>query len=196
VTERVPSDDETAAKPAARGPTPALTSLSRVYRDHFDFVWRSLLRSGFSPAEAEDLAQDVFLVVHRRLPDFDSSRPLRPWLFGILRRVASDRRRSSGRSDRRLRLLPDTTPGLTPEQQAQRAEAAAIVEAFLHSLDEPRREVFILSELEGFSGTEIAESLGVNRNTVYTRLRAGRRLFNEMITQRSSDVDRARGQHD
>ena len=192
MSERSSSDAEGSATPA----TPAMSSLSRVYREHFDFVWRSLLRAGFSPAEAEDLAQDVFLVVHRRLPDFDASRPLRPWLFGILRRVASDRRRSSGRSDRRLRLLPDAAPGLTPEQQAQRTEAASIVEGFLMSLDEPRREVFILSELEGFSGTEIAESLGVNRNTVYTRLRAGRRLFNEMITKRSSDVDRARDHHD
>lgn len=175
---------------------PPLASLSRVYREHFDFVWRSLLRMGFNVAEAEDLAQDVFLVVHRRLPDFDPERPVRPWLFGILRRVASERRRSRGRSDRRLRLLPDATPGLTPEQEAQRAEAAAVVEDFLDSLDHARREVFILSELEGFSGTEIAESLGVNRNTVYTRLRAGRRMFNEMIDKRTDARRRGSPDHD
>ena len=59
------------------------------------------------------------------------------------------------------------------------------METFLDSLDEDRREVFVLSELEGFSGTEISEALGVNRNTVYTRLRAGRRLFNEMLARRT-----------
>ena len=174
---------------ATRGAT-ADEALANIYREHFDFVWRSLRGLGIGESEAEDLAQDVFLVVRRRLPDFDTSRPLRPWLFGILRRVASDRRRSASRSERRLRLLPAAaahgTPHPTPEQTAADAQAASFVERFLDTLDESRRMIFVLSEVEGMSGTEIAEALGINRNTVYTRLRAARQQFAATIAEQRS----------
>lgn len=159
--------------------------LAQIYREQFDFVWRSLRGLGFGESEAEDLAQDVFLVARRRLPDFDRERPLRPWLFGILRRVAKDRRRSATRTERRLRLLPATTAAApSPERSAAQAEAVDFVEGFLATLDESRRTIFVLSEAEGMSGTEIAEALSLNRNTVYTRLRAARQQFAAAIEQR------------
>lgn len=162
--------------------------LAAIYAEHFDFVWRTSLSLGVAEAEAEDIAQDVFLVVRRRLPDYDPSRPIRPWLFGIVRRVAKDRRRSATRAKRRLRLLPaDSSRGSDnpdPEQTAARSEATDFVEAFLATLDESRRSIFVLSEAEGLSGTEIAEALGINRNTVYTRLRATRQLFAQAIEKR------------
>ncbi|MFO7562853.1 MAG: sigma-70 family RNA polymerase sigma factor [Enhygromyxa sp.] len=173
--------------PTAKRSEPAPASdelLAKIYREQFEFVWRSLRGLGFGESEAEDLAQDVFLVARRRLPDFDRSRPLRPWLFGILRRVASDRRRSAARTERRLRLLPPPSPGENPEQRTVQAEAASFVEQFLATLDESRRMIFILSEAEGMSGTEIAEALGINRNTVYTRLRAARQQFAAAILER------------
>ncbi|HLT38476.1 MAG TPA: sigma-70 family RNA polymerase sigma factor [Enhygromyxa sp.] len=167
-------------------PAPATDEmLAAIYREHLDFVWRSLRGLGFGESEAEDLAQDVFLVARRRLPDFDHSRPLRPWLFGILRRVASDRRRSAARTERRLRLLPPASPSdASPERSTVQAEAASFVEQFLATLDESRRMIFILSEAEGMSGTEIADALGINRNTVYTRLRAARQQFAAAISER------------
>ena len=160
--------------------------LASIYRDQFGFVWRSLRGLGFGESEAEDLAQEVFLVARRRLPDFDHARPLRPWLFGILRRVAADHRRSATRSERRLQLLPQpsASPGPSPEQRIAQAEAASFVEGFLATLDESRRAIFLLSEAEGLSGTEIAEALGLNRNTVYTRLRAARQQFAAAIAER------------
>ena len=178
--------EQAVAGPAvgSAGLSPALAD---VYRDHFDFVWRSLLRLGVPSSQAEDVAQDVFLVVHRRLPDYDSARALRPWLFGIARRVAADRRRSSQREQRRMRVIAaaGSDRRADPEQAAARAEAAQIVQGFLDSLDEERRVVFVLGELEGFSGTEIAQALDINRNTVYTRLRAARRLFAEWVRDRT-----------
>lgn len=174
--------------PTAKQSEPASAGdqqLAAIYRDHFEFVWRSLRGLGFGESEAEDLAQDVFLVARRRLPDFDHSRPLRPWLFGILRRVAADRRRSAARTERRLRLLPPPSPAETnPERNTAQAEAASFVEQFLATLEESRRMIFILSEAEGLSGTEIAEALGINRNTVYTRLRAARQQFAAAIAER------------
>lgn len=161
--------------------------LASVYREQFGFVWRSLRGLGFGASEAEDLAQDVFLVARRRLPDFEHGRPLRPWLFGIIRRVAADRRRSASRTERRLRLLPQPTASAgpaSPEQRLAQTEAAEFVERFLATLDESRRTIFLMSEVEGLSGTEIAETLGINRNTVYTRLRAARQQFAAAIAER------------
>jgi RNA polymerase sigma-70 factor (ECF subfamily) len=164
-------------------------ALAAIYGAHFAFVWRSLRGLGFSNAEAEDLAQDVFLVVRRRLPDFDRKRPIKPWLFGILRRVAADRRRSTRRAERRLRLLPSGhahgDPDRGPEDGARSREAAEFVDAFLAELGDARRTIFVLSEIEGLSGTEIAEALGINRNTVYTRLRAARQQFRDALLRRS-----------
>jgi RNA polymerase sigma-70 factor (ECF subfamily) len=157
-------------------------ALETIYRDHFDFVWRCLLRLGIPRPAAEDVAQDVFLVVRRRLADFDRERAVQPWLFGIARRVASEYRRSTGRARRRLDLLP------TPEASASGAfervsavEAAELVERFLGRLDEDNRMLFALSELEGLSGTEISESMGINRNTIYSRLRKMRLRFEKMV---------------
>lgn len=174
-----------AAEDPANGAAPRTASLGQVYREHFDFVWRSLLRLGFPPAEAEDVAQDVFLVVHRRLGDFDPSRSMRAWLYGIARRVAKDRRRGQGREERRLRLLPGPSAGLDPERAAAQAEAAALVQVFLDGLEPDFRSIFVLAELEGFGGTEIADAMNLNRNTVYTRLRALRRDFARFIEERS-----------
>jgi RNA polymerase sigma-70 factor (ECF subfamily) len=173
-------------QPKQAGQAPANDALlADIYRAQFPFVWRSLRGLGFGESEAEDLAQDVFLVVRRRLPDFDRSRPMRPWLFGILRRVAKDRRRSSARTERRLRLIgpaPDTSP--SADRRVAQAEAADFVDRFLATLDESRRTIFLLSEAEGMSGTEIAEALSLNRNTVYTRLRAARQQFAAAIAER------------
>lgn len=175
------------ARQLDRPPAGTDATLAAIYREHFAFVWRSLKGLGFDDGQAEDLAQDVFLVARRRLPDFEPGRAIKPWLFGITRRVASQQRRSHGRAERRLRLLPDGDGDPSPEQSLANIEAAAIVDRFLAELDDDRRALFVLSEIEGLSGTEIAEALEVNRNTIYTRLRAIRQRFDAL-------VDRWRGE--
>lgn len=172
--------------PATHGAQTAvgnLPDLHTVYVEHFDFVWRSLLRLGVSRAAAEDVAQDVFLVVRRRLQDYDGRGSMRAWLFGIARRVASDHRRGAGRAQRRLDLLPSPPPPSGPEEHVSAAEAAELVRRFVDQLDEERRLVFLLSELEGLSGTEISEALGLNRNTVYSRLRKARQKFERAVAR-------------
>lgn len=163
-------------------------ALADVYRQHFAFVYRSLVRLGIPRSSVEDVAQDVFLVVRRRLAEFDPTRSMPGWLFGIARRVASEWRRSTGRAQRRLDLLPPPPVGEGSDARAERGEAAELVRRFLADLDEDHRLVFVLSELEGLSGTEISEALGVNRNTVYTRLRKGRSLFEKTIAKAQGEV--------
>ena len=89
-----------------------------LYAREFDYVWHSLRRLGLPPRELEDATHDVFLVVHQRLDQYDPTRPLRPWLFGIAFRVAADERRRARRSELQADPpeLPDAAAG--PEQQA------------------------------------------------------------------------------
>jgi RNA polymerase sigma-70 factor (ECF subfamily) len=168
-----PSDAPTSA--------PSVPALEEVYRRHFSFVWRSLLRLGIPRSSVEDVAQDVFLVVRRRLVDYDPTRSLPAWLFGIVRRVASEWRRSTGRAQRRLDLLPSPPESETADRGAELGEAAEFVRRFLAELDEEWRSVFVLTELEGLSGTEIAEALALNRNTVYARQRKLRQRFERAV---------------
>jgi RNA polymerase sigma-70 factor (ECF subfamily) len=184
MTAQVTTPRETAAGARAAAP-----DLEDVYRRHFAFVWRSLLRLGIPRSAVEDVAQDVFLVVRRRLGDYDSTYSMPAWLFGILRRVASEYRRRTGRAQRRLDLLPPPGESAGPDLGVQVGEAAEVVRRFIAGLDEERRMIFVLSELEGLSGTEISEALGVNRNTVYTRLRKARIQFERAVMQH----DRTRG---
>lgn len=162
---------------SADSPPSAGATLGAIYSEHAGFVWRSLLRLGAAPAEAEDLLHEVFLVVRRRLADFDEDRSLRAWLYGIARGVAANHRRGRRREEARLDRLPEPNPPMTPEEGLQRARAAALVAEFLATLDEPRRQVFELMDIEGLSGPEVAEALQIPLMKVHTRLRSARNLF-------------------
>jgi RNA polymerase sigma-70 factor (ECF subfamily) len=158
--------------------------LSEIYRQHADFVWRALLRFGIEPAHAEDVAHEVFLVVRRRLPDFDGRAPLRSWIYGIARGVAANARRSRIRAERRLQVVEPPPSPVTPEQAAQHAEAARLVTEFVETLPPPQREVFVLVDIEGLRGPEVAHALGDNLNSVYSRLRLARGRFRRFVAER------------
>lgn len=149
-----------------------------LYEEHVDFVWRSLRCLGIREAGLEDAVQDVFVVVHRRLADFQARSAVRTWLFGIVLRVARDHRRRERRKGGLSPLdfeIEDSAPG--PHEEAARAEALRALAQALDVLDEDKRAVLVLAELEQMSAPEIAAALGVNVNTVYSRLRAARRAF-------------------
>jgi RNA polymerase sigma-70 factor (ECF subfamily) len=174
----------------ARGAGASL-DFDAVYEDHFDFVWRSMARLGVDPSAVEDAAQDVFVIAHRRLAEFEGRSSVKTWLFGIALRVAHDHRRAARRK-RTHGLVPggddDTaavadTASPSPLDLVTRAEAVERLQAILGEMDDERRAVFILAELEQMSAPEIAEAVGANLNTVYTRLRAARRTFNEAVAR-------------
>ena len=171
---------ETRAQGSASARLPG--RLDAIYRDHAAFVWRVLRRYGIDATTAEDLVHEVFLVVHRRLADFDGRSEMRSWLYGIARGVASNHRRGKTREQRRLRLVSQAIgEPLDPEASTKARQAADLVEGFLAELDDGKRAVFELSELEGLRGPEIAEMLELNVDTVYSRLRVARRRFAERI---------------
>jgi RNA polymerase sigma-70 factor (ECF subfamily) len=157
--------------------------LADVYAAHFNHVWHTLRRLGVHSRDLEDVAHEVFLVVHRRLPDFDPARPVRPWLTGIAYKTASDWRR---RARHRFEVLDDEPQPLEPpmlatEQEAAVREARALVARALDALDLERRVVFVMHDLDGCTAQEIAAALEIPLNTVYSRLRTARLRFENAV---------------
>lgn len=167
----------------------AIPSLRAIYSQFFRAIWRTLRRLGVPQAQLDDAVQDVFLVVHRRLPEFDG-RSLRGWLYAIAVRVASDHRR--GVAQQRTVPLPDTLIDHKPDpaQASELAESVQLLHQLLGELDEPKRTVFVLGELEELSVPEIAAALGENLNTVASRLRAARDRFDEAFRRHRARDER------
>ena len=156
-------------------------SFDEVYEAHFTFVWRVLRTFGVADAALEDAAQEVFVVVHRRLPQFEGRAQITTWLFAIARRVAQAQRRKDNRTD----PLDDEPIGTSDTFAAfSRAQAAATVMAILDTMDEDKRIVFALVELEQLSVPEVARMLDLNLNTAYSRLRLARHAFEHAVRAR------------
>lgn len=172
-----------AIDPDREGGHARLPEFDAIYDAHFDFVWRTARRLGVPESAADDVVQDTFVVLHRRLGEYDGETPLRRWLMGIVTRVVADHRRRYRRKDAACvphpeeseRALASNAP--EPSAEAEQAEAVRLLDALLAELDEDKREVLVLAQLEEMTVPEIAELLDANVNTVYARLRAARRDF-------------------
>jgi RNA polymerase sigma-70 factor (ECF subfamily) len=158
----------------------AAPSFDEVYATHVAFVWRVLRTFGLSDAQLEDAVQDVFLVVHRRLPEWEGRAAIATWLFAIARRVASSHRRRAG-GDRTCELVDEPAGRDDTFAAMSRAQAAATVFHILQQLDEDKRIVFALVELEQLSVPEVARMLDLNLNTAYSRLRLARHAFEAAV---------------
>jgi RNA polymerase sigma-70 factor (ECF subfamily) len=164
-----------------------LLDFETVYRDQFAFVWRSLRRLGVAGGELDDAAQEVFLVVHRRLNDFDHRVALRSWLFGIAHKIYLRHRRMTRRRGEFDLLSNDlASDAKTPQERTENGEALRFLERFLASLEDSQRSVFILAELEQMTAPEIEDALGVRLNTVYSRLRLARAAFRNAVELRQA----------
>jgi RNA polymerase sigma-70 factor, ECF subfamily len=164
--------------PASEGDAPALGGFDDLYRAHFAYVWRTLRRLGVAPDDVEDLVHDVFVVAHRRLEDFDRGRAMRPWLFGIAFRLASENRRRA-RNRREIPTPSIDPPGAIPLADAliETDERRQLVLDCLEVLSFEQRAVLILVDIDGEPPAEVALSLKTPIPTVYSRLRSGRAKF-------------------
>lgn len=170
----------TRAEPSGAGPTDPGT----FWAEHARFVEHTLARLGVDPTDREDLRQEVFIVVIKRLADYEARGRHRAWLFGIcLRVVAGYRRRGYRRHERVASFAtPCQTPapGDDPEQAAVERSRRRELDGILARMDPERRAVLVMFELDELDCAQIARSAAIPVGTVYSRLHAARRQFKEL----------------
>ncbi|AKU93662.1 RNA polymerase sigma factor RpoE [Labilithrix luteola] len=173
---------QTSNDAASLSGTRSTITFSEVYTQYYRFVWRVLRAFGVPPTIVEDVAQDVFVVVHRRLPEFEGRSDVRTWLFRIAKWVVTDERRRRRAKPAHEPLddaaVADARPG--PFEMAARSEAVRTLERILGRMDEEKRIVFVLMDLEEMKALEVADLLATNVNTVYSRLRLAREQFRRL----------------
>jgi RNA polymerase sigma-70 factor, ECF subfamily len=150
--------------------------LQRIFEAEYVYVCRSLRRLGVREADVPDVAQELFLLVHRELARYDRQRPLRPWLYAFVVRLAANhrklRRHAYERGDEGLASAPAGSDDAATRDLVLRA---------LATLDDDKRTVLVLFDLEGFDAKEIAAITGAPVNTVYSRLRLAREAFRAAV---------------
>jgi RNA polymerase sigma-70 factor (ECF subfamily) len=159
-------------------------SLAEIFREHGKFVWRALRYLGVREADLDDVCQEVFLIAHRKLPQFEGRSSVRTWLYGIAVRCASThRRRAHVRREEPTESLPDQ--GHAPDQgsRVERAQSRARLRDALDQLDEDKRAVLVLYEIEELSMKEVAEAVGCPLQTAYSRLHKARELVAKRMRQ-------------
>jgi RNA polymerase sigma-70 factor (ECF subfamily) len=153
----------------------------RIFREHYGFIWATLRRFGVAERDREDVASDVFLRINAQLHAYDADRPLRPWLFVFAFRAAADYRRLARH---RLEVHVDIdirSSAPSPDEDVALRERQRLALSALDILDEDRRAVFVMHDLEEMSVPEIAAALAIPEGTAYTRLRAARTQFTAAV---------------
>lgn len=145
-----------------------------AYREHFKYIFALVGRLGVPAAGVEDAVQEVFLVLHRRREEFRGESSVRTWLHGIAVHVARRQRDAVRRRAAKLHEIAEPPPPSPPDAELDRRQALRRLDRLLDTLVDEQREVFVLAEVAGCSAPEIAEALGLNINTVYSRLRLAR----------------------
>lgn len=147
-----------------------------LFQQYAPFVWRALRRYGVRDADLEDVCQEVFMVVHRRLGEFEGRSSVRTWIYEIARRSALAQRRALLR--RREQTAPDTHEIRDTQRlqdgRLEDARALQWLEHALAALPEEKREAFALYELEEMTLAEVAEAMGCALNTVHYRVTTAR----------------------
>lgn len=157
-------------------------TVAEVHARHGEFIWKTLYRMGVRSPHLEDVYQEVFLVVHRRLDSYAGHCAITTWLFEVCFRVTAGYRRRA--HFRREHLVPDAAsvayvpaPTPTPEREFEKRQAADRLQDVLASLNVEQRVVFTMFELEGLTCEQIGDTIGVPVGTVYSRLHRARKAF-------------------
>jgi RNA polymerase sigma-70 factor (ECF subfamily) len=149
--------------------------LSQVFEEQASFVWRTLRRLGVAPADLEDAAQEVFVVVHKRLEEYEERASMRGWLYAICLRVSSRQRRTSmRRREQIMSEVPEISVDPDQEQGVEQRQSLQLGQRLLEALPEKQRMVFMLYEVDHLSMAEVAEVVGCPIQTAYARLHKAR----------------------
>jgi RNA polymerase sigma-70 factor (ECF subfamily) len=172
----------------ARDPDPAAPTLKTIYRDYFNFIWSSARHLGTTQDSIDDVVQDVFLVIHLKLPTLQRPASLRSWIYGIVRRTVSDYRRSRRTRDAaRVKMGVELNLSLpahpSPLEMAEHNANLALLDTILAELDETKREVFVMVEILQMTVPEAVQALEIPLNTAYSRLRLARQSFEESLAK-------------
>jgi RNA polymerase sigma-70 factor (ECF subfamily) len=164
-----------------------------VYDRYFDFVWASVRRLGVGEGDVDDVVQEVFVVIHARLHTLSQPESVRSWVYGVVRRTVSGyrrTRRSEGTTDAALAELDRARESsqATPQSLKERSDRVDLLWALLAELDQAKREIFVLAEVEEMTAPEIASALEIPLNTVYSRLRAARQAFDAALARHEARV--------
>lgn len=160
-------------------------AFEQLYRDHLEFIWRTVRRLGVGDADVEDATQEVFVVAHRKWRAFEHRCTVKTWLFSIGLRVAADYRKRRRRRPEVLTEAPDAgfAESDVDLRIAQR-QARQKLDRMLDQLTDEQRAVFVLFELEELPMCEVAAMTGVPLQTAYSRLYAARRIINAQVSSR------------
>lgn len=159
-----------------------VAAFDEVYRCYVHVVWRALSGLGVRGADLHDACQEVFVVVHRRLPGFDGRHKVSTWIHAICVRVAlAFRRRTAARREVLVDQAPEGVAQGTPEQVLDARQSMAALGRILDVLDEDKRAVFVLYELQEMSMREVAEAVDCPLQTAYSRYNAARRLLDQAL---------------
>jgi RNA polymerase sigma-70 factor, ECF subfamily len=188
--------DSAAQRSAATAPraldaaplTSTVPPFVEIYETYFDFVWSCTRRLGVRSEAMDDVVQEIFIVIHSKLSTLQQPESLRSWIYGIVRRTVSGYHRAK-RSHELPSVSPDLEPRspesrpLTPLELTEQVDELRLLSSLLAELDEAKREVFVLVELEEMTVPEVAEALEIPLNTAYSRLRAARLAFEAALAR-------------
>lgn len=196
------SDSVLRVSPANTGPelvhpssAMSVPSFVEIYESYLSFIWSTARHLGVEQSDLDDVVQDIFIVIHRRMHSIERPESLRSWIYSIVRRTVSTYRRSKRSKVGKVASgsqPPDVSypAASTPQQQAEQSEQAQLLWGLLDKLDEPKREVFVLTELEDMTAPEIAAAIDVPLNTVYSRLRAARQELEAALQRHNARIKR------
>jgi RNA polymerase sigma-70 factor, ECF subfamily len=159
--------------------------LERLIRGDYRFIWRLLRRFGVPEVQAEDAAQQVFLIVAERLDDIEIGRE-RAFAFGTAIRVAQGLRRRLGRELPNETLDERASNLASPDELVEQKRARELLDRVLEAMPFDCRTVFVLFELEAMTSPEIAALIEVPLGTVASRLRRAREHFRASVAEYES----------
>jgi RNA polymerase sigma-70 factor, ECF subfamily len=163
--------------------------LTRVAQEHLDFVWRCLRRFGVPASDADDAAQQVFLVAADKLADVPVERE-RAFLFATAARIAANARRSIRRRQTAYDSLSQAPeePTASQDELSDQLRARALLDQVMADMPEDLREVFVLFEIEEISIQDIATTLEIPIGTVGSRLRRARQAVHQAVTRHRARI--------